>query len=184
MSRSEQSDSCSPAEASSSTSGAAAQCKFPKASDDDTISVLGRICDRRDTPQTPVAGVAITVEDGEGNVVGEATTGDDGTFEIPLPGTAVENLGKKYVVILDEESLPEGSSLADEGSTEREIQINLDNDFTVAFPVGELEKAHRQGDPGASAAGRRHRVLGAAGDVGARPVDDLRHHRAHQLRPR
>ena len=130
----------SPAEASSSTSGAAAQCKFPKASDDDTISVLGRICDRRDTPQTPVAGVAITVEDGEGNVVGEATTGEDGTFEIPLPGTAVENLGKKYVVILDEESLPEGSSLADEGSTEREIQINLDNDFTVAFPVGELEK--------------------------------------------
>ncbi len=130
----------SPAEASASTSGAAAQCKFPKASDDDTISVLGRICDRRNTPQTPVAGVAITVEDGEGTVVGEATTGEDGTFEIPLPGTAVENLGKKYVVILDEESLPEGSSLADEGSTEREIQINLDNDFTVAFPVGELEK--------------------------------------------
>ena len=52
----------SPAEASTTASSATAQCQFPKASDDDTISILGRICDRRDTPQTPVEGVTITVE--------------------------------------------------------------------------------------------------------------------------
>jgi branched-subunit amino acid ABC-type transport system permease component len=127
-----------PAEAASTSSTATAKCAFPKVSDDDTISVLGRICDRRDTPQTPVEGVKITVEDDGGNQIGEATTGPDGTFEIKLPGTAVENLGKKYVVILDEDTLPEGASLADPGSTERDIQINLDNDFTVTFPVGEL----------------------------------------------
>jgi neutral amino acid transport system permease protein len=128
----------SPADAASSSSTANAKCAFPKVSDDDTISVLGRICDRRDTPQTPVEGVKITVEDDGGNKIGEATTGPDGTFEIKLPGTGVENLGKKYVVILDEDTLPEGASLADPGSTERDIQINLDNDFTVTFPVGEL----------------------------------------------
>jgi len=124
--------------ATMSAPGETAKCSFPKASDDDTISILGRICDRRDTPQTPVEGVTITVEDSEGNPVGEATTTADGTFDIPLPGTAVENLGKKYVVILDEDSLPEGAALADPGSVERDIQINLDNDFTVTFPVGEL----------------------------------------------
>jgi branched-subunit amino acid ABC-type transport system permease component len=126
-----------PAEATTSATTTAA-CQFPKASDDDTISILGRICDRRNKPQTPVEGVTITVENDAGEVIGEATTGPDGTFEVPLPGTAVDNLGKKFIVILDESTLPEGSSLADPDATEREIQINLDNDFTVAFPVGEL----------------------------------------------
>ena len=127
-----------PADASTTASTATAKCQFPKASDDDTISILGRICDRRNTPQTPVEGVTITVENEGGEVVGEATTGPDGTFEVPLPGTAIDNLGKKYIVILDEDTLPEDASLADPDATEREVQINLDNDFTVAFPVGEL----------------------------------------------
>ena len=115
----------------------AAECVLPEPSDDDTISILGRICDRRDTPQSPVEGVAITVEDPEGAPIGDATTGADGTFEIKLPGSALDNLGKAYIVKLDEESLPEGAALAQAGDVEREVAINLDNDVSVTFPVGD-----------------------------------------------
>jgi len=112
----------------------AAECALPQGSDDDTISILGRICDRRDTPQSPVEGVGITVEDSGGAAIGEATSGADGTFEVKLPGTAVENLGKTYVVKVDEDSLPDGTSLDD---LERDIAINLDNDVSITFPIGE-----------------------------------------------
>src|SRR5687768_17132456 len=90
-----------------------AKCQLPKATDDDTISILGRICDNRETPPAPVEGVSITVVDEADAEVGQATTQPDGTFEIPLPGTATENLGKNYVVKLDEGSLPEGAALTD-----------------------------------------------------------------------
>ena len=161
-------------------------CQLPKATDDDTISILGRICDHRDdAARRPSPASTITVEDEAGKVVGEATTDDDGTFDIPLPGTAIDNLGKTYTVKIDEDTLPEGTSLADPKQTEREVQINLDNDFIVDLPDRRAGRQRdRQGHPGAAAARRRHRVLAAAGDGGARPVDDLRHHRADQLRPR
>ncbi len=116
--------------------GAAATCVLPSPADDDTISIAGRICDRRETPQTPVAGVVITVLDSSGNPVGEATSGADGTFDIPLPGSAVENLGKTYVVKVDEGSLPDGTSL-DKKNLERDVAINLDNDQFITFPIGE-----------------------------------------------
>ena len=69
-----------------SASESAAPCVLPKASDDDTISIIGRICDRRETPAAPVEGVDVTVEDSSGDAVGEATTGADGTFEVAAPG--------------------------------------------------------------------------------------------------
>ena len=120
-----------------SASGEGAACVLPEATDDDSISILGRICDRRETPQAPIEGVAITVEDSAGKVVGEATTGPEGSFEIVLPGSTVQNLGKKFTVILDEDSLPEGAALANPDDVERSISINLDNDISVTFPVGE-----------------------------------------------
>ena len=110
-----------------------AGCVGPKPTDDDTISILGLVCDRRETPQAPVEGVSITVEDSEGEVIGEAVTGADGTFTVDLPGTAVENLGKSFAVTLDEESLPEDTKpevLA------RTVAVNLDQDQSVTFPVG------------------------------------------------
>lgn len=120
-----------------STSGEATSCEFPPASDDDTISVLGRICDRREIPQAPIEGVNISLEDASGKPVGEAVTGPDGSFEIKLPGSTVDNLGKEYVVVLDEGSLPKGAALANPDDVERSIKINLDNDVSVTFPVGE-----------------------------------------------
>jgi branched-subunit amino acid ABC-type transport system permease component len=112
-------------------------CVLPKVTDDDTISILGRICDNRDTPPSPVEGVSIAVEDESGEQVGEATTQPDGTFEVPLPGSGAENLGKRFTVVLDEESLPEGAALIDEDSVQREVFVSLDSDISITFPVGE-----------------------------------------------
>jgi branched-chain amino acid transport system permease protein len=121
----------------SAAQNADAKCTLPQISNDETISVLGRICDNRESPAAPVEGVTISLEDEGGEVVGEATTGPEGTFEIPLPGSAVSNLGKDFTVVLDEESLPEGAALTNPDFVERTISVNLDQDISITFPVGE-----------------------------------------------
>lgn len=125
-----------PASVSAETTTSAeesAGCAQAEPTDDDVISILGRICDRRESPQAPVEGVTFTVENAEGEVLGEATSGADGTFVIDLPGTAVENLGKKFTIKLDEDTLPEDTSPE---ITERTVSVNLDTDQSVTFPVG------------------------------------------------
>ncbi len=117
--------------------GDAPACVLPQSTDDDTISIIGRVCDTRETPQAPVEGVDISVEDSSGNAVGEATTAPDGTFEIPLPGTTIDNLGKTFTVKIDEESMPDGAALRNPDDVDRPVKINLDNDVSVTFPVGE-----------------------------------------------
>ena len=112
----------------------ATKCALVKPTDDDTISILGRICDRREQPPVAVPGVSVTVEDADGNVIGEATSSEDGTFVIDLPGTSIEHLGKSYKVILDESTLPEGTK---PDITSRTLDINIDNDQTVIFPIGD-----------------------------------------------
>ena len=121
------------AAATAGTSGGATECALPKAADDDTISILGRICDRRETPQVGVEGVNVTVEDEAGEVIGEATTAADGTFVVDLPGTPVSLLGKDFKVSLDPESLPEDT---EPEVLSRTVPINLDNDQSVTFPIG------------------------------------------------
>jgi neutral amino acid transport system permease protein len=112
-------------------------CVLPEPTDDDTISIIGRVCDTRETPQAPVVGVSISVEDESGNIVGEASTGENGTFAIPLPGSSLDNLGKTFTVKIDEESMPEGAALRNPDDVDRPVKINLDNDVSVTFPVGE-----------------------------------------------
>lgn len=111
-----------------------ASCELAEPTDDDTISILGRICDRRESPQAPVEGVTVTVEDDAGEVIGEATSGPDGTFVIDLPGAAIDHLGKKYTVKLDESTLPEDTKPE---VLSRTLSINLDTDQSVTFPIGE-----------------------------------------------
>ncbi len=120
--------------ASSAEEDGATKCALVKGTDDDTISILGRICDRREKPPIAVPGVVVTVEDADGNEIGEATSTEDGTFVIDLPGTSIEHLGKSYKVILDESTLPEGTKPE---ITSRTLTINIDNDQTVLFPVGD-----------------------------------------------
>jgi neutral amino acid transport system permease protein len=122
--------------AAPSASEGSSECALPPVTDDDTVSILGRICDRRESPQVPVEGVTVIVEDSSGNPVGEATTGADGTFIFDLPGTAVENLGKVFTVSVDEDSLPEDTSPE---VLSRDVAVNLDTDQSVTFPVGEAD---------------------------------------------
>ena len=75
-----------------------ARCELAEPTDDDVISILGRICDRRESPPAPVEGVTFTVENQEGEVIGEAVSGPDGTFVVDLPGAAIDNLGKEFTV--------------------------------------------------------------------------------------
>ena len=123
-----------PAHAAVPAAGGSPGCALPQAQDDDTISILGRICDRREQPQVPVPDVKVTVEDSGGNPVGEATTGVDGTFVVDLPGTAIDNLGKVYTVTIDKDTLPKDTGLKD---LSREVPINLDNDQAITFLIGE-----------------------------------------------
>ena len=102
-------------------------CALPEPTDDDTISVLGRICDRRESPQVGVEGVDVTVED---------ESGDGRSARPPARPTApssrparrpgVDNLGKTFTVKLDEDSLPEGTE--PDVPRPAPIPINLDND--------------------------------------------------------
>jgi branched-chain amino acid transport system permease protein len=108
-------------------------CALPKPTKDETISILGRICDEREDPATGIPGVRVTVEDESGNPLGEATSASDGTFKIDLPGPSIDHLGKSFKVLLDRETVPEGS---EPEVTSRTITINLDTDQSVTFPVG------------------------------------------------
>ena len=112
-------------------------CVRPEPTDDDTLSILGVICDRRETPQVPVEGVSFTVEE-EGEVVDEATSGADGTFVIDLPGAPIDNLGKTLVVKLDDSSLPKDT---EPDTLERTVTVNLDQDKSVLFGIGEASEA-------------------------------------------
>ncbi|WP_432478684.1 ABC transporter permease subunit [Nocardioides sp. GXQ0305] len=117
------------------TSGGGSECALPEPTDDDTISILGRICDRRESPAVGVEGVQVTVEDESGSPVGEATSGADGTFVVDLPGDAVSLLGQSFTVSLAEDTLPEDT---EPEVLTRTVPINLDSDQSVTFPVGEV----------------------------------------------
>lgn len=114
---------------------AAKSCERPPPRDDDTIHIIGCIID----PPKPVEGVAVTVEDEQGNVVGKDTTDGTGIFDVELPGTTLDNLGKPYVIKIDEDTLPEGSELRNPDQLELEVSTNLEADISVTFPIGEVE---------------------------------------------
>lgn len=129
----------------SSASQAAAQgCEKPPPRDDGTIHVIGCLID----PPNPVDGVGVTVEDEQGNVVGEDTTDQAGIFDVELPGTTLDNLGKPFVIKIDEGSLPEGSELRDPDQLSLEVSTNLEADISVTFPIGEVEGATGQATQG------------------------------------
>jgi branched-chain amino acid transport system permease protein len=119
-----------------SESSGAAECALPEPNDqDDKISVLGRICDRRESPAVGVEGVAVTVKDEAGETVGEATSEADGTFVVDLPGDPASLLGKSFKVSLDAETLPEDT---EPETLSRTVPINLDSDQSVTFPIGDV----------------------------------------------
>ena len=105
----------------------AAECELPEPTDDDTISILGRICDRRETPPVAVRRRRRSPSrTTPATSIGEATTGATAPSTSTCPGTAIEHLGKTYTVKLDESTLPEGTE-PDDARAARST-INLDND--------------------------------------------------------
>jgi branched-chain amino acid transport system permease protein len=75
--------------------------------------VRGTLFDRQGTDEadddTPIRGARVTVESDDGEKVGEAETDEAGKFLIPLRGEGT------YTAELDEDSLPDGVSVADGG---------------------------------------------------------------------
>jgi neutral amino acid transport system permease protein len=78
----------------------------------------------------PVPDVRIVVEDEGGNVVAETTTGEDGTYSIPIdtPGT--------YTVRLDSETLPDDLTVEDGADTVEAVVAGNQN-LTRVFFLGE-----------------------------------------------
>ncbi len=103
---------------------------------DNVIQIVGKLGDTRTTPCTPVAGVRITVENANGDVVGEATTKDDGTFAIRLPGSSIDNLGTTVTVKIDESTLPQGSVLTNRSDVSNTKKINIEGNISFTFPIG------------------------------------------------
>jgi branched-subunit amino acid ABC-type transport system permease component len=112
-----------------STTAAAAQ------EDDATESIVGTVRnkfvdDSGDTVQQDVAGVRITVTDASGAVVAEAVTGEDGGYDVPLPGPG------EYTIALDVDSLPEGVAPQEGSPTERTIAVNPKQAKVSSFFLG------------------------------------------------
>ncbi|MBM3696063.1 MAG: branched-chain amino acid ABC transporter permease [Actinobacteria bacterium] len=81
----------------------------------------------------PVAGVVLAVSDASG-VVGTGVSGDDGSWEVPLPGPGT------YRVSLDVQSLPEGVALRNPDRTELEgVEVRAGQRKSVVFPLGERQ---------------------------------------------
>jgi branched-chain amino acid transport system permease protein len=112
-------------------------CQKPPPRDDDSIHYIGCLTDNRKSPPAPVPDVEVSVKEKGGEVVGEGTSNAQGVFDVPLPGTAADNLGKTYTITIDVETLPKNTSLVDEKKQELSTRITTDADIFVTFPIGE-----------------------------------------------
>lgn len=103
---------------------------------DDKVHIVGDLKDTRTDPPSPVEGVLIQVFDEQDEMVGEDRSNAQGRFDIPLPGTTIDVLGNTYRVVLDDETLPEGSYLTDPDAIERTFDIKTDQNYAVNFSIG------------------------------------------------
>ncbi len=92
---------------------------------DDDIVLRGTIRAGRDV----VEGVAVTVNDAGGSIIGEAVTDAEGRWEIPIPG-----LGE-YIAILDPETLPEGIGFQAGASNEVTVNVDEARNRAVGFQI-------------------------------------------------
>lgn len=92
----------------------------------DELQIRGTLVDAEGEP---LEGVEIRVTDEEG-FESSATSADDGTWAVDLPGPGT------YSVTLVQDSLPDGASLTDPERDTLEISV-FSNSRTVQFPIGE-----------------------------------------------
>ena len=122
----------------------------PAAGQEPDTSVRGRLSAVIDGERQGVAGVEIVVER-DGDEVASATTGEDGSWEVPLPEAGT------YEVILVTDTLPEGLELRDPADESVEVEVAPGQRAGRAFPL-------TTGDGGGSdaASGTLGRALGLA----------------------
>jgi neutral amino acid transport system permease protein len=97
-------------------------------------SVNGKVFDEHlvdnKTVRDPVAGVKISVTTPDGGAVGDATTADDGSYTIALPGPG------PYVLTLDKDTLPKGIKLQNDADATRAVNVRPDQTLIGNFFVG------------------------------------------------
>jgi branched-subunit amino acid ABC-type transport system permease component len=93
------------------------------ASAQEALGVHGTLDDQQ---EQPVAGVSITVTDTAGTEIATVTTGDDGTWAVPL-----ETEGD-YIVTLDESTLPEGLVVR---NCKPQLEVHVTSDRAALFPL-------------------------------------------------
>jgi len=79
----------------------------------------------------PVPGVRIVVTAVGGDLAGEAVSGEDGTWLVPLPGPG------RYVVVLDTSSLPDDVALRDPERDRIEVNVFENARSAVVFALGD-----------------------------------------------
>lgn len=141
------------------------------AQDTETAPVAGRLVDAGE----PVAGAVVRIINEAGEEADTATSDDSGRWNVELPvGT--------YTFEVDPESLPDGVSV--QSAVTRDVIAGRTN--AVVFIFGEVRT--RCGDAALRARHpahhRRPAIRSGHRRRRHRAQPDLRHHRAHQLRPR
>ena len=100
-----------------------------------TETIRGRVFNEQEVDgervRDPVPGVGIAVTAADGQAVGEATTDDEGRYEIPLPGPG------DFIVKLDESTLPDGVTVRDETPVERPVNVRPGEAQTANYFLGE-----------------------------------------------
>jgi len=79
----------------------------------------------------PVPGVEIAVASDAGEEVGSATTAEDGTWSVELPGPGA------YTATIDATTLPEGITLRNPDRATLEVEVRTGEQRRVLFPLGE-----------------------------------------------
>jgi branched-chain amino acid transport system permease protein len=100
-----------------------------------TESIKGRVFNEQEVDgkrvRDPVPGVKISVATADGEAVGEATTDDQGTYEIQLPAPG------DFVVTLDESTLPDGVTVRADSPVERTVNVRPGEAQTANYFLGE-----------------------------------------------
>jgi branched-subunit amino acid ABC-type transport system permease component len=125
-----------PASAAPVSQAASQGCVHPPQRNDNSIHIQGCMIDQRKKPPKPVSGVKISVADDTGTVIGRGTSNAGGSFDIPLPGPSINNLGKTFTVRIDKGSLPKGAALRNPKQVSLKVTPKIDSDIFVAFPIG------------------------------------------------
>ena len=118
-----------------------ATCQRPNTGRDDTIHVIGCLTDNRKKPPAPVADVEVSVKEKGGAAVGKGTSNAQGVFDVPLPGTASDNLGKTFTISINTDTLPDNTSLVDAKKKTLNTRITTDADIFITFPIGKATAA-------------------------------------------